>query len=186
MPPVLARKVPKEYLKQRRKECGAYVMKAVLSMYGKDGDLPPQAYLSPFSRMLSGYTSPWRIKRVLVDHGLEAAFSWAKPPKRERLSRIKKHLSEGRAVIALIANPYKASRKTSRFRRLTHLHWILILGYDDEKGCVYLYDPQVSEGDREEGLPVGNVSLPYRKFLLFWRGSFFVRFLRYFYMPVDG
>ena len=185
MAPVLARKAPPDYPQQRRKECGAYVIRAVLAMFGKNGDRHPRDYLSTASNLLFGYTSPWRIKRVLVDHGLEAGFSWAKPPRSERLSHIKKHLKEGRPVIALIANPYKASRKASRLRQLTHLHWVLILGFDDDRQRVFMYDPNVAPGKRES-LPIGNMSLSYRRFIRLWKGSFFVRFLRYFYMPVDG
>lgn len=174
---------PRQYWQQRRNECGAYVMKALLNMYGRDGDEPPKAYLSFVGNLFSGFTWPGHIKKVLARHGLATDFRRALRPRKARLDILKGHLSAQEPVILLFGNSYSRMRKYYYFRRWFSLHWVLLLGFDDEKGLMYLYDPKVSSKYKER-LPIGNVSLTYRKFMRQWRGIFLTGIRNYSYMPV--
>lgn len=176
-------RVPERYWHQRRMECGAYVMKAVLNLYGKDGREEPKAYLSFIGNLCYGFTSPLRIIRVLRSYGLEAQLKTAKH-RRRRLDILKAYLDRQEPVILLVGNSFNSKRKYRHFRRAFAMHWVLLLGYDDSQGRVYLYNPRVREED-QESLPVGNVSLPYRLFMKQWRGLFLTGMVNYLYLPVS-
>lgn len=173
---------PRAYLTQQRRECGVYVLKTLLDLYGKAPGCSPRDLLSPTARLLFGYTSPHRILKVLRRYGLEASFKRA-GFRHRRLAVLRAHLEKQEPVILIVGNPYSRRRRYRHFKRWLAMHWILLLGMDEENKRVYLYDPNVRQ-DRHEHLPVGNVSLSYKAFLKHWRGVFLTSMLNCAYIPV--
>ena len=184
MAPILITKTPLIYRKQRREECGVYVLKTVLDLYGKAETLAPRDLLSPIAKQLLGFTNPWHIVKALRKHGLQAAFKQARPRREQPLMVLRHHLERDEPVIILVGNPYGSKRRYYHFKRWFAMHWILLLGMDETQQVVYLYDPLVHP-DRHEQLPRGNISLSYKKFLKQWRGAFLTSIINYAYIPVS-
>ncbi|MBD3209411.1 hypothetical protein GF367_03245 [Candidatus Woesearchaeota archaeon] len=175
---------PDRYWQQRRKECGAYVMKAILNMYGKDGEAPARTYLSFLGDLCYGFTWPRRVVKVLRRHGFFTEFRRANKLRHGKLDALRMHLLRQEPVILLIGNSFNPRRHYQHFKRWYGWHWMLLLGFDDAERKVYLYDPNVRLEKHERDIPIGNASLSYKRFMQQWRGVFFTSLFNYSYMPV--
>jgi hypothetical protein len=174
---------PTVYVQQKWMDCGAYAVKAVLNLYGVDKDLPPRKYLSSLGKIFFGFMWPSTIRRVLQKKQFSAPILRAKKEKRKLLV-LKKHLASGHPVIVLINNPFSPMRKIKLVKKYYALHWVTLLGYDDEKRVFYIYDSLTHKSKHEKGLPVGNVSMSYEDFLTYWKGRFISSLVNYLYIPV--
>ncbi len=172
------------YVQQKWMSCGAYAVKAVMNLYGKDENLSPRQYLSSLGRIFFGFMFPSTIKNAFQKKKFIAPLLRARR-KKHKLLLLKQHLEAGHPVIVLINNIYSKMRKPIWLKKFYSLHWITLLGYDDEKKVFYVYDSLPHKSVYEKNLPVGNISISYNDFLTFWKGNYISRLVNYLYIPVE-
>ncbi len=171
------------YLQQKWMDCGAYAVRAVTNLYGVDKDLPPRKYLTSLGKLFFGFMWPSTISKILEKKKFKAPLLRA-INRKNKLHVLKKYLEKGYPIITLINNVYNARRERVFIKRYYALHWVTLLGYDDEKKLFYIYDSYLHKRSYEKDLPVGNVSMSYDDFLKFWKGKFIARLFSYLYIPV--
>ncbi|MCF7798412.1 C39 family peptidase [Candidatus Woesearchaeota archaeon] len=175
---------PTAYIQQKWMDCGAYAVKAVMNLYGEDLDLPPRKYLSSLGKIFFGFMFPSTIKHVFSKTKKFTAPILRAKKSKHKLLLLKKELEQGHPVIILINNIYTKQRKKALIKKYYALHWVTLLGYDDEKKIFYVYDSLPHTSTYQKGLPAGNFAINYGDFLTFWKGRFISKMVNYLYIPV--
>ena len=176
-------KKPKEYLQQKLRYCGGYVIKGILSAYNLDDGRHPKKYLPIIQRLnlkSFGMTTPIVISKSLEKYGLSALIKRAnKFSDSKKIKLIKNELNKDHPVILLIGNGYSHNGKHYPIGRYLFAHWITIWGYNDNEEVFYIYDSFYHKKDR---MPVGNVKKTYPQVLRDWKGTFYTS--DFLYIPV--
>lgn len=168
-------KGPKEYLQQGLSHCGAYSVKGILSFYGLDNRDHPKYYHPHWIGRLTGLTfgKDYYIK-ILKSYGINAERNTAEYlDDKEKISLIKKLLSQKTPIIIRIGNGYLQSNKYNLIIGKILAHWITLWGYDDEKQLFYVYDSGLPKKYWNKNILIGNTTRTYQEFLRDWRfGSY--------------
>jgi len=167
-------KKPKEYLEQGLTQCGAYSVKAVLSVYDKDEKKHPREYQPNFfSRYLGMSTNPHLWPRVLRAYGVSAEEDYtANLSDAERLTLLRSLLDDNHPIMLRIGNGYAKSGTYHSSVAYFVGHWISLWDYDDEKQIFYVYDSYVALARHDKTIPIGNTTRTYAEILRDWGKGF--------------
>jgi len=131
---VILKRKPAEYLRQGLLYCGGYVVKGILSAFGKDDRKNPEEYVPFHSIATSNF-----IVRKLKEYGLNArAESASNLEDGKRLRILKNHLRKGFPVILRIGNGYMGNGRFNTLKALIFGHWISVWGFSDNKKVFYV------------------------------------------------
>ncbi len=176
---------PARYIPQKRRFCGAYVLKAVFSMYDLDTKKSAEQYLPRLNRFFMGFSLPGNIMTALRKRGFTT-----KGHRTNRtlsvqtsLSLLKEELAQGRPVIILVGNLFSPKHVYSSQRKRLRPHWILLLGYDDTKKVFYIYDSAVHISAYQK-VPIGNIAVPYGLLYDAWRGEFLTAIFNFYFITL--
>lgn len=176
---------PAVYLPQKKRFCGAYVLKAVFSMYGLDDKEKAESYWPRLNQLLFGFSWPRRLHLELRKRGFTSKGHYTNRtlPVSMSLSLLKEELANNRPVIMLISNLFSPKHVYSSKRKKMRPHWVLLLGYDDEKKVFYFYDSAVHK-DAYQDVPIGNIAVPYGIAYDAWRGELLTALFNFYFITL--
>lgn len=135
-------KTPPEWFLLRDRKiwwCAHYSLKAVIEW--KENILNPiETYSADWWSRNTFLMIPWWIKRVLKKYKLKYEVLKAKKLEyTDKLELLKSNLKKG-PIILLVANWQTRRKRFSRWKALTHRHYITLWWYDDKNQVFYVYD----------------------------------------------
>lgn len=176
---------PKQYIPQKKRFCGAYVLKAIFSMYNMDAKNSAEQYLPKVNRFFQGFSLPRRIMIELRKRGFTTRGHRTNKTLsvNTSLSLLKEELAQNRPVIMLVSNLFSPKHVYSSKRKKLRPHWVLLLGYDNVKKIFYLYDSSVHKSAYQK-VPIGNIAVPYGLIYDAWRGEFLTAIFNFYFITL--
>lgn len=161
--------LPPEWFPLRTRKiwwCAQYSLKAVIEWKNKIKKSIESYNQDRRSRTTYLMTPRW-ITKVLKKHKLNYTILKPKNLKdNERLFLLKYNLKNG-PIILLVANWQTKKKRFSRWKALTHRHYITLRGYDDKAKCFYVYDSNTKR-KTEQNLMKWTLKVPYKYILKEW------------------
>jgi hypothetical protein len=176
---------PVEYMPQKKRFCGAYVLKAIFSMYGVDTKKSAEAYWPKFNQLFFGFSWPRVLHRELRKRGFTSSGHRTNRTLsvNTSLSLLKEELANNRPVIMLISNLFSKNHVYSSKRKRMRPHWVLLLGFDDAKKVFYFYDSALRKS-AYQNVPIGNIAVPYGITYDSWRGEFLTAIFNFYFITL--
>lgn len=161
---------PEQYLKQGLSHCGVYMLKGILSAYGKDDKNHPKEYHTNWvGRNLFSFTTGREYyDKIFASYGIQTETNSAQYlSNEERLNLLKALLVEDNPVMIRIGNGYINCTYNPLVGQFMP-HWITSWGYDDERKIFYVYDSGLPKKCWNTNLPIGNTARTYKEILRDW------------------
>jgi len=173
------------YVPQRKRFCGAYVLRTIFSIYGLDKKGKPEQYWPRINRFFWGFSLPRRLHKELRKRGFttRAHHSNKTLPVDSSLALLKEEIANNRPVIMLVGNLFSRKHIYSSKRKRLRPHWVLLLGYDDEKKVFYFYDSAIQRSAYQK-VPVGNIAVSYGITYDAWRGELLTAIFNFYFITL--
>ena len=166
----LVNKTPPEWFPLRKRKiwwCAHYSLKAVIE-WKRNKVKNIEDYSSDWWSRKTYLMTPWWIKKVLKKYGLNYTILNArKLNDNERLFLLKQNLKDG-PIILLIANWQTKKKRFSRWKALTHRHYVTLWWYNDRKKVFFVYDSNTKR-KTQHNEKQWILEVPYKYVLKEWR-----------------
>ena len=165
----LINKIPPDWFPIRNRKiwwCAHYSLKAVIEWNNKKVK-NIEDYSSDWRSRKTYFMTPWWIKKVLKKYKLKYTILNARKLNNdERLFLLKQNLKDW-PIILLIANWQTKKKRFSRWKALTHRHYITLWWYNDKKKIFYVYDSNTKR-ETENRIIKWTLEIPYKYILKEW------------------
>lgn len=165
----MIKQIPPEWFPLRERKfwwCAHYSLKAVIEWKWKKSR-PIEDYSCDWRSRNTYLMTPWWIIKVLKKYKLSYSIIKAnKLDGEDKLILLKEHLKRG-PIILLIANWQTKRKRFSRWRALTHWHYITLWWYSDKNKFFYVYDSNTKRKTQEDVMK-WTLKVPYKYILKEW------------------
>ena len=146
--------------------CAHYSLKAVIEWKNKKKK-SIEDYSSDWWSRKTYLMTPWWILKVFKKYNLNYSILRAKTiSKDEKLVLLKENLKKW-PIILLVANWQTKKKRFSRWRALTHRHYISLWWYDEKSKSFYVYDSNTKR-KTEQVIMKWTLKVPYKYILKEW------------------
>lgn len=164
---------PEWNIRQSVNSCGPYSITNLMHITGKPY-LSADSISQETPWRYHGYTAPFGLARVLLNHGYSIEERIVDIPDEERIIWLKKRLTERKPVVML-------GKKTA------FQHYVTLVGYTNDS--FHVYDPLEEKGERDltidkNGDKPGNIDWSKEQLLTFWHDGGFYGLYRYYALTI--
>lgn len=165
----LVDKIPPEWFPLRNRKfwwCAHYSLKAVIE-WKRNKSKPIEEYSAGRWSRNTYLMTPRSMKKVLKRYKLNYTVLNADGLNdEERLNLLKENLKKW-PIILLVANGQTKRKRFSRWRALTHWHYVSLWWYNEKKKIFYVYDSNTKRQTQGEVLE-WTLRVPYKYILKEW------------------